>query len=132
MIQKLDLKTTSVADLAARKWEGAETTTAVEAERIFKVGASGVEGAASVVGDGNFFPSFDVTDCVDGFAFCITVPTTVSIWETAVVDEANGRIDSANRRVGAAGQSVCFDNTAKWVLAREVVMKRKELSLLSL
>src|SRR6266513_1547081 len=110
----LNLEAASVAGLEVGKWEGAETTIAVEAESIFKIGASGVGGAAFIVRDGNFFPSFDITDCVDGFPLCIAVPTIVSIWETAVVDEANGRIDSANHRVGAAGQSVCFDNTAEW------------------
>ena len=128
----LDLEAASVADLEVGKWEGAETTIAVEAECIFKTGASGVGGVAFIVGDGNFFPGFDVTDCVDGFPLCIAVPATVSIWETAVVDEANGRVDSANRRVGAAGQSVGFDSTAEWVLAREVVVEGKELSLLGL
>jgi len=96
------------------------------------MGSSGVGGTAFIVGDSNFFPEFDETDCVDGFALCVAVPTIVSIWETAVVDEANGRVDSANRRVRAAGQSVCFDNTAKWVLPREVIVKGKELSLLGL
>ena len=96
------------------------------------MGTSGVGAAAFIVGDSNFFPGFDITDCVDGFAPCIAVPTIVSIWETAVVDEANSRVDSANHRVGAAGQSVCFDSTAEWVLAREVIVKGKELSLLGL
>jgi hypothetical protein len=36
------------------------------------------------------------------FTFCLTIPTVVSIWETAVVDEADGRVDSANYRVSAA------------------------------
>ena len=73
-----------------------------------------------------------VTDCVDGFALCITVPAIVSIGETAVVDEANGRVDSANHRVRAARQSVGFHNTAEGVLAREVVVKGKEMPLLGL
>ena len=73
-----------------------------------------------------------VTDCVDDFALCTAVPTIVSIWETAVVDEANSRVDSANHRVGATGQSVCFDNTSEWVLVKEVIVKGKELSLLDL
>ena len=128
----LDLKAPSVAGLAVCRWEGAETTIAVEAERVFEVGASGVEGAASIVGDANFLPGSDVADCVDGFALCVAVPTVVSIWETAVVDKADGRVESSNPRVGAAGQSVCFDNTAEWVLARGIVVKGKELSLLDL
>lgn len=88
-----------------------------------EIRASGVGGAAFIVGDGNFFARFDVTDCVDGFVLCVAVSTIVSIWETGVVDEANGRVDSANRRAGAAGRSACFDNTAEWVLAGEVVVK---------
>ncbi len=75
----LDLETASVADLKLGKWEGAETAIAVEAECIFQIGASGVGGTAFVVGDGNFFPRIDVTDCVDGFALYIAVPTIVSI-----------------------------------------------------
>ena len=55
----LDLEAASVADLEVGKWEGAETTIAVEAECIFKTGASGVGGVAFIVGDGNFFPGFD-------------------------------------------------------------------------
>jgi hypothetical protein len=98
----LDLEAASVADLEVGKWEGAETTIAGEAECIFKIGASGVRGAAFIVGDGNFFPGFDITDCVNGFPLCIAVPTIVSIWETAVVDEAYGRVESANHRVGGA------------------------------
>jgi len=128
----LDLETASVADLKLGKWEGAETAVAVEAERIFQIGASGVGGTAFVVGDGNLFPRIDVTDCVDGFALCIAVPTIVSIWKTAVIDEANSRIDATNLGVGTAGQSVGFDNTAERVFAREIVMKQKELSLLGL
>jgi len=49
-----------------------------------------------------------------------------------VIDEANGRIDATNLGVGTAGQSVGFDNTAERVLAREIVIKQKELSLLGL
>ena len=67
------------------------------------MGASGFGGATFIVRDGNFFPGFDVTDGVDGFAFCLAIPTVVSIWKTAVVDEADGRVDSANYGVGAAG-----------------------------
>ena len=49
-----------------------------------------------------------------------------------MINEANGRIDATNHGAGTAGQSVGFDNTAERVLAREIVMKRKELSLLGL
>lgn len=128
----LDLKAASVADLELGKWEGADFAIAVEAERIFQMGASGVGGTAFVVGDGNFFPCIDITDCVDGFTLCIAVPIIVSIWKTAVIYEANGRIDATNHGVGTAGQSVGFDNTAERVFAREIVMKQKELSLLGL
>lgn len=96
------------------------------------MGASGIRGTAFVVGDSDFFPRTDVADRVDGLALCIGVPTVVSIWKTAVVDEANGRVDATNHGVGTAGQSVGFDNTAERVLAREIVVKRKELSLLRL
>lgn len=119
----LDLEAASVADLELGKWEGADFAIAVEAECIFQMGASGVGGTAFVVGDGNFFPCIDITDCVDGFTLCIAVPTIVSIWKTAVVYEANGRIDATNHGVGTAGQSVGFDNTAERVFAREIVMK---------
>lgn len=128
----LDLEAASVADLELGGWEGAETAIAVKAECIIQIGASRVGGAALVVGDGDFFPRIDVTDCVDGLALCIVVPTIVSIWKTAVVDEANGRVDATSLGVGTAGQSVGFDSTTEWVLAREIVMKGKELSLLGL
>ena len=128
----LDLEAASIADLELGKWEGADTAIAVEAECIFQMGASGVGGTAFVVGDSDFFPRIDVTDCVDGFILCIAVPTIVSIWKTAVIYEANGRIDATNHGVGTAGQSVGFDNTAERVFAREIVMKQKELSLLGL
>ena len=128
----LDLEAASVADLELGKWEGADTAIAVEAECIFQMGASGVGGTAFVVGDGNFLPCIDITDCVDGFTLCIAVPTIVSIWKTAVIYEANGRINATNHGVGTAGQSVGFDNTAERVFAREIVMKQKELSLLGL
>lgn len=124
-----DLEAASVANLAVRGCERAETAITAESEFLFQKSASGVEGACSIVGDGDLFPGFDVTDCVDGLALCIAVPIIVSIWKTAVIDEANGGVDSTNRRVGAAGQCVCFDNTAEWVHAREVVVKGEELSL---
>ena len=114
------------------KWEGAETAVAVEAEYIFQFGALGGGGTALVVGYGNFFPRIDVTDCVDDLTFFIAVPIVMSIWETAVIDEANGRIDATNHGVGTAGQSVGLDNTAEWVFAREIIIKREELSLLRL
>ena len=34
-------------------------------------------------------------------------------WKTAVINEADGRIDATNYGAGTAGQSVGFDNTAK-------------------
>ena len=114
------------------KWERADPAIAVEAECVFQVGASGARGTAFVVGDGNFFSRIDVTDCVDGFTLCIAVPIIVSIWKTAVINEANGRIDATNHGVGTAGQSVGFDNTTERVFAREIVMEQKELSLLGL
>ncbi len=128
----MDLEAASVAGLELGKWEGADTAIAVGAECIFQMGVSGVGGTAFVVGDGNFFPRVDVTDCVDGFTLCIAVPTIVSIWKTAVINEANGRIDATDHGVGTAGQSVGFDNTAERVFARKIVMKQKELSLLGL
>ena len=128
----LDLEAVSVADLELGKCEGADTAIAVEAECIFKIRASGVGGTAFVVGDGNFFPRVDITDCVDSFTLGIAVPTIVSIWKTAVVNEADSRIDATNHGAGTAGQSVGFDNTAERVFAREIVMKQKELSLLGL
>jgi hypothetical protein len=67
------------------------------------MGASGVRGVACVVRDGNFFPGFDVTDRMDSFTLCLAIPTVMSIWETAVVDEANGRVNSPNNRTGATG-----------------------------
>ena len=114
------------------KWEGAETAVAVEAECFFQIGASGLGDTAFVVGDSNFFPRIDVPDCVDGFTLCIAVPTIVSIWKTAVINEANSKIDATNHGVGTARESVSFDNTAERVFAREIVMKQKELSLLGL
>ena len=94
--------------------------------------ASGFGCAASVIGNGDFFPCADVTDRVNGLAFCIAVPVIVGIWETAVVDEADGRVKAPDWGVGTAGQSVGLDDTAEWVLTKEIVMKRKKLSLLAL
>lgn len=127
-----DSTAASVAGLELGKWEGADLAIAIKAEFIFQISASRVGGTAFFVGDCNFFPCTDITDCVDGFIFCIAVPIAVSILKTAVIYEANGRIDATNNGVGTAGQSVGFDNTAKRVFAREIVMKRKELSLLGL
>lgn len=126
------MKAASVADLAVGRWEGAETTIAVEAECFSKIGALRVKGASFIVGDGDLFSGFDVTYCVDGLALCIAVPTIMSIWKTAVINEANDRVDSPNSRVRAAGQSVYSDDTTEWVLAREVIVKGEELSLLGL
>ena len=100
----MDLEAASVDDLELGKWEGADTAIAVEFECIFQMGASGVGGTAFVVGDGDFFPRIDMTDCVDGLTLCIAVPTIMSIWKTAVINEANGRIDATNHGVGTAGQ----------------------------
>jgi len=58
---------------------GVETTITVKAEYIFKIGALGVRGAAFIIGDGNFFPKFNITDYIDSFALYITVLTTISI-----------------------------------------------------
>lgn len=128
----LDLEAASVAHLELGKWEGTDTAIALEAECVFQKGASGVGGTALVVGDGDFFPRVDETGCVDGFTRCIAIPIVMSICETAVVNEANGRIDTTNHGLGAAGQSVGFDNAAERVFAWKIVMKRKELSLLGL
>ena len=94
------------------KWKGADAAIAVEAECIFQIGASGIGGAAFVVGDDSSFPCIDVTDCVDDFTHRIAVPAIVSIWKTAVIDKTNGRINATRDRVGTAWQSVGFDNAA--------------------
>lgn len=47
----------------------------------------------------------------------------MSIGKTAVVDKANCGVDSANRRVRAARQSVSSHNPAEGMLAGEVVVK---------
>ena len=119
----LDFEAASVADLELRGWEGADAAIAVEAECIFQMSASRVGGTALVVGDGDFIPRIDITDCMDGFTLCIAVPIVVSIWKTAVIDEANGRIDATDHGAGAAGQSVGFDDSAERMFAGEVVMK---------
>jgi len=69
---------------------------------------------------------------VDGFGFCIAVPAIVSIWEAAVIDGADDRVDYTNLRIRATRQSVGSDNSAEGLLARKVVVKGKELLLLSL
>lgn len=95
------------------------------------MGASGARSAAFVIGDGDFFTSFDTTNCMDGFTLRVAVPAMISVWKTTVVDKANGRVDSANHRSRAAGQSIGFDNTAEWVPPVEVIVQGQELSLLS-
>lgn len=119
----LDLDPAGVAELEVGRWKGAETAVTVETECIFQDRASGVRGIASVVGDGDFLTRIDITGCVDGFALCIAVPIVVSIWKTAVVDEADGRIDATDDGVVTAGQSVGFDDTAERVFAGEIVVK---------
>lgn len=119
----LDLDPAGVALLEVRRWEGAEAAGTVEAECIYQFRASGVRGLASVVGDGDFFTRIDVTGCVNGFEAGIVVPIIVSIWKTAVVDEADGGIDSADPGVVTAGQRIGFDDTAERVFAGEVIVK---------
>jgi len=119
----LNLNAANVTDLKLGRREGADTTVADETECIFQMGASGVRGTAFVVGDGNFFLRVYTTDCVDGFTFCVAVPTIVSIWKTIVVNKANGRIDATDNGVGTARQSVGFDDTAERMFAREIIMK---------
>ena len=95
----MDLEAASVADLKLRKWKGVDIAVVVEAGCIFQIGALGVGWTTSIVGDGSFFPYIDVADCVDGFTSCITIPTAMSIWKTAMIYKANGRIDASNHRV---------------------------------
>lgn len=52
---------------------------------------SRVRRAAFVVGDGDFFPTFDVAGRMDGFAIFLVVPSVLSIWKTAVVNAAYRR-----------------------------------------
>jgi len=87
---------------------------------------------ALVVRDSDLFPGFDKAGCVDGFVIFVAIPAIVSIRKTTMVDEANGRVYSTNHRVRATRQSVGFDNTAERVLAREIIVKGKELPLLGL
>lgn len=119
----LDLKAASVADLEFSKWKGADTAIAVEAECVFQIGMSGVRGTPFVIRDGNFLPRFDVTDCMDDFKPCVAIPAIVSVWKTAVINEADGGIDATDHGVGTAGQSVGLHNTAERVFAWKIVMK---------
>lgn len=91
--------------------------------------ASDFEGIAALVGDGDFFSGRDIADFVDCFAVQIAVPTVVCVWETAMVYKVDRGIYSTDSRAWAARQSVCFYNTAEWVLSRKVVVKREELML---
>ena len=47
-----------------------------------------------------------------------------------MINETNGRVNSAVYRSWPAWESVCFDNSAEWVLTREVVVKGQKLALL--
>lgn len=51
--------------------------------------------------------------CIDGLLFYIAVPTVISIWEIAMIDEVNSTVDSANSRVRPVGKSVRLDNATK-------------------
>ena len=128
----MNLKAASITSLELRKWEGADTAIAFKAECIFQMGVSEVEGTAFVVEDGYFFPCLDIMNCVNGFTLCIAVPIIVSIWKTAVIYEANDRIDAISHRVEITEQSIDFDNITEQMFAREIVMKQKKLLLLSL
>ena len=128
----LDSKAASIAELELGEGEGAESAMAVEAECILQVSVSKVSRAASVVGNGDLFPRVDVSRCVDSLDLRVAVPVIVSVGETAVVDEANGRVDTTDRGVGTAGQSVGSDNAAKWLLTGKIIVKGEELPLLGL
>lgn len=132
VVETLHLEAARVTLLKLESWEGAESTVAVEAECFLQRGASGGAGAGFGVADGEFFTRGDGADGVDCLGFCVIVPVVVGVWETAVVEEANGRVDTANRGVGTARQSVGSDNPAEGLLAGEIIMKRKELALLGL
>jgi len=53
----LDLETASVTALKLEVRERTEVAVAVEAERIFQIGATGIGGTALVVGNSDFFPA---------------------------------------------------------------------------
>ena len=69
---------------------------------------------------------------MDGLALRVVVPIIVSIWQTAVIDETNGRVDPTYHRVRATGQSVCSENTAEYMLAWEVIVQGQKHPLLAL
>jgi len=131
-VETLDLEAAGVAGCQRGRGEGAEGASADEAECVFQMGASGGGGEACVVGDGEFVAGGDGADGVDGLARGGAVPAVVGVWETAVVEQADGRVDGADVGGGTAGKSVGFGDAAEWVLAGEVVVEGEQLSLLGL
>lgn len=66
---------------------------------------------------------------MDGLMLLGSVPVVMGIWDTAVVDEADGGIYTTNGRAGSAWQSIGLDDAAERVLARVVVVKRQKWAL---
>lgn len=121
LVQVVYLLSSRIADLTFRQRESANGTATHEAKFLLEeINASCGDTVLDFVADSDLFSGSDRAVGVDGFAFQVTVPAILSIGQTAVVDEAYCGIDCSKSVI--ARQCVGFDDAAKGVLAREIVV----------
>lgn len=77
----------------------------------------------------DFFSGFDGSDRMDCFVLLIFIPVVVRVWDTAVIDEADCRVNSTHCTVRSTRQSICLEDGTERVTSRGFVVQRQELTL---
>ena len=97
------MEATIVTHLKPMRWERAKTAITVKTRCIFQVATPGLGESTFIVGDNDLLPCVSITACMNSLALRIPPSNRLSIWETAVVDQADVCVDAAIDCWGAAG-----------------------------
>jgi hypothetical protein len=75
-----------------------------------------------IIRDCDFFSGFDGSDRMNCFVLLIFIPVVVRVWDAAVIDEADCRVNTTR-------QSVCLEDGTERVTSRGLIVERQELTL---
>lgn len=104
-------------------------TAAVKTKGFFQGGTALSGWTSTIIRDCDFFPGFDVSDRMDCFVLFILIPVVVRVWDAAVIDEADCRVNPTHHTVRSTWQSVCLEDGTERVTSRGFIVQRQVLTL---
>jgi hypothetical protein len=79
-----------------------------------------------LIRDCDFFSGLDRSNRMDCFVLLIRIPVVVRVWDTAVIDEADCRVNPTPYIVRSTRQSVCREDGTERITSRGFIVQGQD------